>query len=294
MEEQGYQLIDSGHFRKLEQIGPFRIVRPSPQAVWAPRLPESEWQQSIAATYTRFSGGDGKWRFQDRAFRDGCIIYYGQLTFSIKPTEFGHLGLFAEQIENWQRIRALIARHVAEHEETFRVLNLFAYTGASTLAASQAGAEVVHVDASKTSVSWAREHAELNQLSERPVRWIVDDVSKFVAREVRREQHYHGIILDPPSFGRGAKNEVWKIEEHLLPLMEQLRQIAAPNFSFLMLSSHSNGYTPKALQNIATSYFHDMVADPQYHLDEMLVFEAQTKRALPSGASCTLYNGPAL
>ncbi|SME88055.1 class I SAM-dependent methyltransferase [Pseudobacteriovorax antillogorgiicola] len=272
-----YQLIDSGNFQKLEQIGPYRMVRPSPQAVWRPRLPASEWKRDVDVVFKRFSGGDGKWTVLNKRLDREWFIDYGGLNLKLKRTDFGHLGVFAEQISNWQTIRSL-------SKPDMEVLNLFAYTGGSSLAAAQGGAKVVHVDASKTSVAWARENAEANQLADHPIRWIVDDAQKFVAKEARRGRRYHGVILDPPSFGRGSKNEVWKIEEHLSPLLDGIKEILHEDFKFILLSSHSHGYTPVAMKNNLLELVGDITGE--FQLSEMLVEEQDGGRALPSGASC--------
>ncbi len=208
-------------------------------------------------------------------------VNYGGLNLLMELTDFGHLGLFPEQFMNWQRIRRLCYDGSRDGKD-FQVLNLFAYTGGSSLAAAQGGAKVAHVDASKTSVQWGRDNAEANQLQDAPIRWLLDDVQKFVSRELRRERRYHGIILDPPSFGRGSKGEVWKIEEDLENLLDLLKALLAEDFKFILLSSHSNGYTPIAMQNLLIS----MVgrAEGRYLSEEMLLVEEQSKRALPSGA----------
>ena len=282
MNKSTFQLIDSGNFQKLEQIGPFRFVRPSPQAVWRPRLPKADWEK-FDAKFTRNSGGDGKWTLKNQKVEKAFRIDYGGIGFKAEITDFGHIGLFAEQINNWQIIRGL-SRFGAAKEEQFKVLNLFAYTGGSSLAAGQGGAHVVHLDASKTSVAWARDNAEINDLKDAPIRWITDDVQKFVAREVRRDNKYHGIILDPPSFGRGVKGEVWKIEEHLLELLDNLKKILDKNFAFVLLSSHSHGYTPEAMKNILGDLFSEYKGVYQIH--EMLIGERESGRGLPSGAGC--------
>lgn len=276
-----YTLIDSGDFQKLEQVGPFRIVRPSPQAVWKIGQPKI-WEKHDAR-FNRFSGGDGKWNILQPKIKTPWVIEYGGLKLQIEITDFGHLGLFPEQAPNWQRIRDICSESIAAGISDFHVLNLFAYTGGSSLAAAQGGASVVHVDASKTSVQWARNNAEVNGLADKPIRWIVDDVQKFVARELRRERRYHGIILDPPSFGRGAKGETWKIEEHLTELLASLKELLAPDFKFILLSSHSNGYTPLAMQNLLRELAGTHKG--RYIAEEMIVREAGTDRALPSGAS---------
>lgn len=277
-----YQLIDSGNFQKLEQVGPVRMVRPSPQAVWKPRLDAQVWQD-VDAVYHRFSGGDGRWERLNNRVAESWSIDYGGLKFLVRMTEFGHLGLFPEQIANWQRLRDLISAGLKAGRDEFHVLNLFAYTGASSLACLQAGAHVVHLDASKTSVSWGREQAELNGLADRPIRWIVDDALKFVKREVRRGRRYHGIVLDPPSYGRGNRGEIWKIEDHLCELLDDIKILLADDFSFIMLSSHSTGYTPVAMKNLLGDIVQGVSG--RYDLEEMLVLEADSGRALPAGAS---------
>lgn len=275
-----YSLIDSGNFQKLEQVGPFRLVRPSPQAVWQPRLSDSVWDK-VDARFNRFSGGEGKWTILSKNMPRRWTIEYGGLKLLMELTDFGHLGLFPEQLMNWQRIRRLC--HNGSHNgKDFQVLNLFAYTGGSSLAAAQGGAKVAHVDASKTSIQWGRENAEANQLQDAPIRWLLDDVQKFAGRELRRERRYHGIILDPPSFGRGSKGEVWKIEDDLHMLLAMLKDLLAEDFKFILLSSHSNGYTPIAMQNLLTSMIGS--AEGRFISEEMLVLEENSDRALPSGA----------
>jgi 23S rRNA (cytosine1962-C5)-methyltransferase len=276
-----YTLIDSGNFQKLEQVGSYRLVRPSPQAVWQPRLGEDVWKK-VDARYARFSGGDGKWTFHTKKMQDQFTIEYGGLVLQMDLTDFGHLGLFAEQATNWQRIRELCLDGSRDGRE-FHVLNLFAYTGGSTLAAAQGGAKVAHVDASKTSVAWARQNAELNKLGKHEIRWLVEDVQKYVSREIRRDRKYQGIILDPPSFGRGTKNELWKIEEHLIPLLDGLKELLAPDFKFILLSSHSAGYTPVAMRNLLGPLTQGTKG--RYLEEEMLVLEQNSGRALPSGAN---------
>lgn len=282
-----YRLIDCGNFQKLEQVGPWRLVRPAAQAVWRPRLGKDEWQNADAV-FNRFSGGDGKWTIKNKKLPDQWTIdieSIGKLV--IRPTEFGHLGIFPEQHTNWDRM-ARIVRAQSQSGKELKVLNLFAYTGGSSLACARAGAQVVHLDASKTSVAWARENAEASGLGDKPVRWIVDDVQKFVAREVRRESKYHGIILDPPSYGRGSKGETWNIETMLPDLLDELKKILADDFSFILLSSHSNGYTPQALTNLLTEIV--PVKDGEFLAEEMVVHEEGTQRVLPSGACCFFFH----
>ena len=277
-----YQLIDSGNFQKLEQVGPYRFVRPAAQAVWLPSLPESEWSR-VDASFTRFSGGDGKWTVHNKAMSPSWQIKAGPVTFQIKMTDFGHLGIFPEQDTNWQRLHDLVKERSAKNAE-FSVLNLFAYTGGSTLACAIGGAKVVHVDASKTSVAWARTNAEASGHAALPVRWITEDVKKFVGRELRRGSKYHGIILDPPSYGRGPNGDSWQIETDLSAHLGELKQILADDYSFVVLSAHSTGYTPMALRNLVGSIC-DLNSGTTI-AEEMVIKESSGGRLLPSGASC--------
>jgi len=275
-----YKLIDSGNFQKLEQVGPYMIARPAAQAVWKPRLSSDHWKKADA-TFNRFSGGDGKWTIQNKSLPKKWMIEQGPVKLVISLTDFGHLGIFPEQDTNWAKLHELIGRTKGDRE--INVLNLFAYTGGSTLACATAGAKVVHLDASKTSVAWARENADASGAADKPVRWIVDDVQKFVEREIRRGNKYQGIILDPPSFGRGANNEVWQVEDHLVPLLHNLKQILADDYLFILLSCHSNGYTPMALQNLLLD-----IVEPKsgrFEIGEMIIAEQDSGRVLPSGAS---------
>jgi 23S rRNA (cytosine1962-C5)-methyltransferase len=273
----GYRLLDCGNFKKYEQVGPFKMIRPSPQAVWRPLVPSTKWQAD--AEFTRASTGDGKWEFNHKNMPNSWNIEINGLNIVIRLTDFGHIGIFPEH-HNWPHLSKEVSRLTSQGKE-FKLLNLFAYTGLLSLGASKMGASVVHVDASKTSVAWARENAELSKLTDRPIRWIVDDVQKFVQREVKRGSKYQGIVLDPPSYGRGVNGEVWKIEEHLLPLFEDLCQLMDKDFAFLQLSAHSQGYTPIAMQNILSGSMSHLKGHCLSH--EMVVVDEQN-RPLPSGA----------
>lgn len=273
--ETGYQLLDSGRESKLERVGPYLLVRPSPQAVWSPDLPEKEWSNADAV-YIRSSTGGGNWDFKRRLPEKWEIEFRG-LKFIIKPTGFGHLGIFPEHGNAWDWIE----QRIKEASRPVSVLNMFAYTGGATLAAARAGANVCHLDASKGVVDWARENAALSGLSDRPIRWIVDDVVKFVQKEIRRGKTYDAIILDPPSFGRGAKGEVWKIEDDLLKLLSDCRQILSDNPLFVLLSCHSPGFTPLVLQNLLAEM---MRGRPGALSCGEMVIREETGRLLPSGA----------
>ncbi|MCB0044192.1 MAG: class I SAM-dependent methyltransferase [Caldilineaceae bacterium] len=275
-----YTLLDSGNTEKLEQVGPYRLVRPAPQAIWPSRSPQSDWEQ-VDAVYVRDNSGGGKWQWRNKVKRDFDILY-NHLSFRIKMTNFGHLGLFPEQAENWDWLREQIrARMARTNGANLHVLNLFAYTGGSTLAASQGGAHVVHVDAAKGVVDWARKNAEKSGLADRPIRWLVDDALKFVKREVRRGNRYHGIIFDPPSFGRGPKGEVFKIENDIVPLLDACRQLLAKDALFLLYSCHTPGFTPLTLENQLGELVHSRAGS--FDSGEMVVRDAHG-RPLPSGA----------
>ncbi len=275
-----YTLLDSGGERKLEQVGEHRLVRQAPQAVWSSRLSAAEWK-AADAVYVRDSTGGGDWQLGQKMARK-LEILYANIHFQIKLTDFGHLGLFPEQAQNWEWMRQIIrARLQRTNGRNLHVLNLFAYTGGSTLACSQAGAHLVHVDAAKGVVDWAKENARLSRLEERPIRWLVDDALKFVQREARRENRYQGIILDPPSFGRGPQGEVFKIENDLLPLLAACQGILAPDALFLLLTCHTPGFTPITLRNEVLEAVDGRGG--RVEEGEMLIPE-QSGRMLPSGA----------
>ena len=278
-----YQLLDSGYQRKLEQVGKFRIIRPAAGAVWKPRLAKSEWQKADSE-FRRKSESSGIWQ-GNKKLPASWKISIANTTIVIKPTDFGHLGIFIEQKNNWLMLQELLKDKA--NNKYCKILNLFAYTGIASLACSHSYTEVVHLDASKTSVEWAKENATAAQKHKNKIRFIVDDVQKFVAREVRRNSKYQGIILDPPSFGRGPKGQTWKIEDDLIPLLTDIKKLLAPDFKFFLLSAHSQAYTPQALLNIT----HDLkLPEGKYSTNEMTVSEKvnknQNKRLLPAGACC--------
>ena len=265
-----YQLLDSGFFRKLEQIGSYKIIRPCPQAFWEPALPKKDWNDAIDE-FVRSTNGKGQW--QTSALPDRWQIEYGDSKLHIKPTGFGHIGLFAEQKNNWEWLRKQ-----CQKTPGLKTINLFAYSGGSSIAMRQGGANVTHLDASKPIVEWAKENAALNGLD--GIRWIVDDVSKYLAREVRRGNKYDGFVLDPPSFGRGPKNELWKIEEQILELLRSIKELLSDKPKFILFSCHSPHFTPKVLENIFHSIWPGKLEIESF---EMLIEEKHSHKVVPSG-----------
>lgn len=244
-----YELIDASQGEKLERWGNYVLRRPDPQIVW--QVPAAE--QAIAwkkadAVYHRSSSGGGKWEIF-RTLPESWTVSYKNLTFGIKPMGFKHTGLFPEQAANWDWCSGLI-RQAKKQREEVRVLNLFAYTGGATMAAAEAGAAVCHVDAAKGMVTWAKENARLSKLSEHPIRFIVDDVKKFVGREIRRGRKYDGIIMDPPSYGRGPKGEIWKIEDELFDLIALCMEVLSDHPLFFLVNSYTTGLSGSVLSNI--------------------------------------------
>jgi 23S rRNA (cytosine1962-C5)-methyltransferase len=245
--DDAYDLLDSGSFRKLERFGDVILDRPCSQAVWQPAEPEL-WRHATAR-FTREGGN--RWIGREKLPATWSIVTEG-LKFKLSSTDFGHLGIFPEQRPTWRMIRERCVKFALRNGRPANVLNLFAYSGGSTLAAVDGGASVCHVDASRGMVDWARENASLNGFSERPVRWIVDDVNRFIERELKRARTYDLIILDPPSFGRGAKGEVFKIENDLPPLLATLRKLLSPTPDSILLSCHTPELTPIGLGHLLT------------------------------------------
>lgn len=278
MSNSTYQLIDSGAFRKLEQVGPFRIVRQALSAVWEPKLPASEWN-AADAQYDRHSDGGGEWKIKNPKIESPFEIDIDGIKFQVKLTSFGHLGLFAEQKRHWQTLETWVKKQ-SSAGRAIRVLNLFAYTGGSTLFCARGGAEVAHVDASKGTVRWASENAKASGLTDAKIRWLVDDVKEFVSKDVRRGTKYDAVILDPPSYGKGEKKQIWKIERDLTPLLWQLKKLLNLNQECLVcLSAHTEGYSPMSLRNQLVSVF----GPGEIEMGEMLIPD-QFDRPLPSGA----------
>lgn len=235
-----YEVIDTSKGEKLERWGDYMLVRPDPQVIWNTPKTNRYWKRPNAH-YHRSKKGGGEWEFFD--LPQQWTISYKSLTFNLKPFSFKHTGLFPEQATNWDWFGNLI-RNAGR---PIKVLNLFAYTGGATLAAAAAGASVTHVDASKGMVTWAKENAVSSGLGDAPIRWIVDDCQKFVEREIRRGNHYDAIIMDPPSYGRGPKGEIWKIEEAIYPLICLCEQLLTERPLFFLVNSYTTGLQPAVL-----------------------------------------------
>ena len=238
-----YRLLDTGDGMKLEYWNGYTLARPDPQVIWPKQDPDA-WAKADAV-YTRSSSGGGSWEFM-RELPERWTVSYRNLSFYVRPTGFKHTGLFPEQSANWDFFDDIIkksGRHV-------RVLNLFAYTGGATLACAAAGAEVVHVDAAKSMVSWAKENAGLSGLQDRPVRYLVDDCLKFVLREQRRGNTYDGIIMDPPSYGRGADGKVFKLENDIFGLIEEAAKLLSSDPLFFVLNSYTTGLSSAVCSNM--------------------------------------------
>ena len=243
-----YEVIDCSKGEKLERWGDYLLVRPDTQVIWDTPKKEKGWRK-MNGHYHRSSKGGGEWEFFQLP-KEWTIQYSlpinKKLTFHLKPFSFKHTGLFPEQAANWNWFSQLIADAVSKGRQV-KVLNLFAYTGGATLAAAAAGASVTHVDASKGMVTWAKENAISSGLKDAPIRWLVDDCVKFVEREIRRGNHYDAIIMDPPSYGRGPKGEIWKIEESVYPLIQLCSQILTDNPLFFLINSYTTGLQPAVL-----------------------------------------------
>lgn len=235
-----YEIIDCSEGEKLERWGKYILLRPDPQVLWNTEKKHPSWKQ-LNGHYHRSNKGGGEWEFMK--LPQQWSIQYKELTFNLKPFAFKHTGLFPEQAVNWD----WFGKKIREANREIKVLNLFAYTGGATLAAASAGAKVTHVDASKGMVSWAKENAVSSGLGEAPIRWIVDDCVKFVEREIRRGNKYDGIIMDPPSYGRGPKGEIWKLEEKIFPFISLCSQLLSDDPLFFLVNSYTTGLAPAVL-----------------------------------------------
>jgi len=270
-----YELLDSGNGEKLERYGSYILRRPDPEALWQKSKDFIFWDKA-ELQFVR-NGTKTKW-IAKSGTPNNWEISYGDLNFSIRPTSFKHTGLFPEQLPNWKWMEELIKN---TSPKKVSVLNLFAYTGGATLACAKAGSDVCHVDGSKTAVEWARVNAELSGLKDAPIRWIVDDVLVFLKREIKRGRKYDAIIMDPPSFGHGPKDELWKIEEHFLELMKSCKEVLSDDPLFILINGYTAGYSSVVYEN----NLKDMMKNYKGEIEkgELVIEETGSDRLLPCG-----------
>jgi len=277
-----YELLDSGNGKKLERFGNVVLERPCAQAVWVPRNP-ALWENATA----RFNRSGGlNWQGRGQLSK-AWNVEIGGVLMKLSATDFGHLGVFPETRALWEWIRTTLSEQREKKSRDLKFLNLFAYSGGATLAGEQAGEHCCHLDASKGMVDWARENAKLNNLQDAPIRWIVDDVIKFLHREVKRGNRYDAVLLDPPSFGRGKKGELYKIEESLMTTLDLVHQVLSADPSFVLLTSHTPGFSPIVLSNLLRQYN----ADGTIEHGEMLLTGAAEVMDLPNGNWARWING---
>lgn len=271
-----YEVLDTSGGEKLERWGDYLLIRPDPQVIWNTprRLPG--WRK-MNGHYHRSAKGGGEWEFFDLPRQ--WTVGYKSLTFNLKPFSFKHTGLFPEQAVNWD----WFSGKIQDAGRPIKVLNLFAYTGGATLAAAAAGANVTHVDASKGMVAWAKENAKSSGLEDAPIRWLVDDCTKFVEREIRRGNHYDGIIMDPPSYGRGPKGEIWKIEDSLYDFVKLCTQLLSDDPLFFLINSYTTGLAPAVLTYILSTELKKFGG--RVDSQEIGLPVSQTGLVLPCGAS---------
>ena len=272
-----YTIIDTSSGEKLELWGKYSLVRPDPQVIWKTEKKHQLWTRADAS-YKRSRSGGGAWN--ENRLPESWNIKYKDLTFLIKPTGFKHTGLFPEQAVNWDWFRSLIEKA----DRPIKVLNLFAYTGGATVAAAKAGASVCHVDASKGMVQCAKENARLSGLSDAPIRYIVDDCKKFIEREIRRGNKYDGIIMDPPSYGRGPTGEVWKIEESIDDFVSLVSQVLSDKPLFFLLNSYTTGLSASTMKYITDSRLLTKF-NGKSEADELGLPVKESGLALPCGSS---------
>ena len=281
-----YEVIDCSEGEKLEHWGPYTLLRPDPQVIWNTPKTNKSWHK-LNGHYHRSSKGGGEWEFF--SLPEEWSIHYDleigkQLTFNLKPFSFKHTGLFPEQATNWDWFSSIIYKKKQENpNREIKVLNLFAYTGGATLAAAAAGASVTHVDASKGMVTWAKENAVSSGLGDAPIRWLVDDCKKFVEREIRRGNHYDGIIMDPPSYGRGPKGEIWKIEEAVYELITLAAELLSDDPLFFLVNSYTTGLQPAVLHYMISTALKEYPGTVE--ADEIGLPVTETGLYLPCGAS---------
>lgn len=277
-----YEVIDTSKGEKLERWGKYILLRPDPQVIWDTKRTNPLYKK-LNGHYHRSSKGGGEWEFFD--LPNEWSINYKDLTFNLKPFSFKHTGLFPEQAANWDWFSSLIKDAKAKNpDREIKVLNLFAYTGGATCAAAKAGASVTHVDASKGMVNWAKENAVSSGLADAPIRWLVDDCQKFVEREIRRGNKYDAIIMDPPSYGRGPKGEIWKIEDAVFPLINICADILKDEPIFFLINSYTTGLQPAVLSYMLNTVLVNRFGG-RVEADEIGLPVSSNGLVLPCGAS---------
>lgn len=272
-----YELLDTGNGDKLERWGNYVLRRPDPQVIWTIDEENAIWKKADAQ-YLRSKTGGGEWQF-NKKLPERWVIQYRELKFYVKAMGFKHTGIFPEQAVNWD----WMMQKIQEANRPINVLNLFSYTGAATVACAAAGAQVCHVDAAKGMVALAKENLELSGLGDKPVRFIVDDVVKFVQREQRRGKQYDAIIMDPPSYGRGANGEVWNIEESLFALLQDCLKILSPQPLFFLINSYTTGFSPTIMQNLLHKTMLHQFPNGKLSCDEIGLPETRSGLVLPCG-----------
>jgi 23S rRNA (cytosine1962-C5)-methyltransferase len=273
-----YELLDCSGGERLERWGEYILVRPDPQAIWKTERRNPLWDR-YNARYSRSSSGGGAWDLS--GLPDSWPVKYGERQLNIKPIGFKHTGVFPEQAPNWD----YISSKIRGSNRKISVLNLFAYTGAASLAAAGAGASVCHVDAARGMVAWARENARLSGLDGAPIRWIVDDCEKFVEREIKRGRRYDAIIMDPPSYGRGPSGEIWKLEDSLWDFLRLVSGVLSDDPLFVLINSYTTGLSPSVLTYMSESVFTKSLGG-RSESGELGIFCSGTSLYLPAGASC--------
>lgn len=273
-----YELIDCGNFEKLERFGNVVLIRPEPQAVWSKQLPESEWQKRHDIRFKGRSATSGEWVRKNTKAPDRWHITYKntdiEIKFRLGLTSFKHVGIFPEQAVNWDYISETIKKF---HTPQPKVLNLFAYTGGASLAAKAAGADITHVDSIKQVVTWANENQEISGLKD--IRWVVEDALKFVKREIKRGRKYNGIILDPPAYGHGPNGEKWKLEDHILEMMNDVANLLDEEEHFMILNTYSLGFSSVIVENLIK----DVIKNPSNLESGELYLQASAGSKLPLG-----------
>lgn len=273
-----YELLDTSDGNRLERWGDIILLRPDPQVIWKTPKLLPEWN-NYSAVYHRSSKGGGAWETKKHV-PESWKISYKNLNFNIKMMNFKHTGIFPEQAVNWDMFETIIKNRKAPTN----VLNLFAYTGGATLACANAGAKVCHVDASKGMVTWARENAELSNLKSSPIRWIVDDCEKFVLREIKRNNKYDGLIMDPPSYGRGPRGEIWRIEDNTYEFIKLCKNVLSEDAEFFVINSYSTGLSPSVMGYMLSDVLQKELGGYVY-ADEIGIPVSSSKLVMPAGAT---------